>query len=73
MKRVYGNCSNHDGKLTFEYLMKMGESCGVTVNEKMAKAMVRRYGNRKDHLNLDDCMKVNNRKTEANINTARRR
>ena len=32
MKRVYGNCSNHDGKLTFEYIMKMGESCGVTIN-----------------------------------------
>ena len=52
MKRVYGNCSNQDGKLTFEYLMKMGDSCGVTINEKMAKAMVRKYGKRKDHLNL---------------------
>ena len=73
MKRVYGNCSNHDGKLTFEYIMKMGESCGVTINEKMAKGMVRKYGNRKDHLSFEDCMRINKRKTDANITTTRRR
>ena len=28
----------------------------------MAKAMVRKYGNRKDHLNIDDCYKINERR-----------
>ena len=53
--------------------MKMGESCGVTVNERMAKAMVRKYGNRKDHLNIEDCMKINRRRVEAIATTTRRR
>ena len=73
LKRVYGNCSNHDGKLTFEYIMKMGESCGVTINERVAKAIVRKYGNRKDHLNLEDCMKINRRRVDSQVVTTRRR
>ena len=50
--RVYQNFANHDGKLSFEYLMKMGESSGVQISAKVAKAIVRKYGQRKDHLNL---------------------
>ena len=72
LKRVYGNCSNQDGKLTFEYIMKMGETCGVTITQQMAKNMVRKYGNRKDHLSFEDCMKVNRRRTDA-ASAARRR
>ena len=52
MKRVYDNFCNHDGKLTFEYIMKMGESCGITINVRTAKAIVRKYGKRKDHLSI---------------------
>ena len=52
LKRVYENSSNQDGKLTFEYIMKMGERSGITITQQMAKGMVRKYGKRKDHLNL---------------------
>jgi Ca2+-binding EF-hand superfamily protein len=72
MKRVYGNFANHDGKLTFEYIMKMGESCGVAINERTAKAIVRKYGKRKDHLNLDDCLKINERRRESSISPPKR-
>ena len=65
LRRVYGNCSNQDNKLTFEYIMKMGEQCGVAIDQKMAKAMVRKYGNRKDYLSIEDCIKINNRRLEA--------
>lgn len=65
MKRVYDNCSNQDGKLTFEYIMKMGESCGVTITERMAKGIVRKYGARKDYLSIEDCLKINKRRVEA--------
>jgi len=41
--------------------MKMGESSGVTVTEKMAKLIVKKYG-KKDHLNVDDCLKINTRR-----------
>jgi len=57
--RVYNNFCNHDGKLSFEYLMKMGESCGVSINEKIAKGMIRKFGKKKDHMTLDDCLRVN--------------
>jgi hypothetical protein len=50
--RVYQNFANHDGKLSFEYIMKMGESSGITITAKVAKAIVRKYGKRKDHLDL---------------------
>lgn len=62
MRRVYQNCSNHDDRLTFEYIMKMGERCGVSINQKMAKAMVRKYGGRKDYLSIEDCLKINSRR-----------
>lgn len=41
--------------------MKMGESLGVTITAKMAKLIVKKYG-KKDHLNVEDCIKVNNRR-----------
>ena len=44
--------------MTFEYLMKMGEQTGVHVSEKMAKAIVKKYGKKKEFLNIDDCQKV---------------
>ena len=65
LKRVYDNGSNHDGRLTFEYIMKMGESCGVSISQKTAKAMIRRYGGRKDYLSFDDCIKINNKRSLA--------
>lgn len=69
---MYDNCSNQDGKLTFEYIMKMGESCGVAINERMAKAIVRKYGHRKDHLNLEDCARINQRRRETSTSAGRR-
>jgi hypothetical protein len=41
--------------------MKMGESSGVQISAKVAKAMVRKYGQRKDHLDLEDCLRINER------------
>ena len=31
VRRVYKNFANPEGKLTFQYVMKMGESTGVTI------------------------------------------
>ena len=42
--------------------MKMGESCGVAISERVAKTMVRKYGQRKDHLNVEDCFRINERR-----------
>lgn len=66
ISRVYQNFANHDGRLSFEYIMKMGESSGVTISAKVAKAIVRKYGKRKDHLDLDDCIRLNERWTNRN-------
>jgi hypothetical protein len=72
VRRVYANTTNQDGKLTFEYIMKMGENCGVNIDERTAKAIVRKFGNRKDHLSVEDCMRVNKRRMEA-ANAPRRK
>lgn len=61
VRRVYQSFANSEGKLTFEYLMKMGESNGVTVTMKMAKRIIKKYG-KKDFLNSDDCVKINQRR-----------
>lgn len=50
VKRVYQGFANAEGKLTFEYVMKMGESNGISINMKMAKMIVKKYG-KKDFLN----------------------
>lgn len=62
VKRVYQNFANPEGKLTFQYILKMAQSSGVTINEKMAKLIVKKYG-KKDHLNTEDCIKINNRRS----------
>jgi hypothetical protein len=59
--RVYQNFANHDGKLSFEYIMKMGENSGVQISAKVAKAIVRKYGQRKDHLDVEDCLRLSER------------
>lgn len=41
--------------------MKMAESSGVTITERAAKAMVRKYGKGKDYLSLEDCLRLNER------------
>lgn len=62
VKRVYQNFANPEGKLTFQYILKMAQSSGVTINEKMAKLIVKKYG-KKDHLNTEDCIRINNRRS----------
>ncbi len=62
VRRVFGNFAN-DGKLSFEYVLKMGESSGVAISEKVAKMIVRKYGRRKDHLSSEDCLAVAQRRT----------
>ncbi len=58
IKKIYQGFCNPEGKLSFEYLMKMGEQTGFAVSEKVAKAIVRKYGKRKEFLNIEDCQKV---------------
>ena len=52
IKRVFKNCSNPEGKLSFEYIMKAADAVGIVFPEKLAKAAVRKYGKLKDHLNV---------------------
>ena len=47
VKRIYQGFCNPEGKLTFEYLMKMGEQTGIHVSEKIAKGIVKKYGKKK--------------------------
>jgi hypothetical protein len=47
--------------------MKMGENCGVSITQKMAKAIVRKYGYHKDFLSIEDCLKVNSRRMEGSV------
>ncbi len=61
VRRVYQSYAGPDGQLSFAFLMKMGESNGVTITEKMAKRIVRKYG-KKDSLNAEDCVRINNRR-----------
>jgi len=42
--------------------MKMGESLGISITAPMAKHIVKKYG-KKDHLNMEDCLKVNTRRS----------
>lgn len=37
--------------MSFEYILKLAEASGVTITEKMAKLIVKKYG-KKDHLNV---------------------
>ena len=71
VRRVYKSFANPEGKLTFQYVMKMGESTGVTITEKMAKAIVRKYG-KKDHMNMDDCVRVNSRRNSKSLGKNKR-
>jgi hypothetical protein len=66
VRRVYQNFANPEGKLTFEYIMKMGESIGVNITEKMAKLIVKKYG-KKDHLTADDCLRINKRRSSKSF------
>lgn len=60
--RVYQNFANNEGKLSFEYIMKMAENTGITMTAQLARAIVRKYGRRKDHLDLEDCLRVSERR-----------
>ena len=64
VKRVYDNFANQDGKLTFEYVMKMGESNGVAIDIHLAKKIVKKYG-KKDYLNAEDCLRINKRRSSS--------
>jgi hypothetical protein len=59
VRRVYNNCANPEGKLTMDSIMRMGEQCGVSVSEKEAREMIRKYGHRKQFLSVDDCLGIN--------------
>jgi hypothetical protein len=49
VKKIFQSYAS-EGKLSFEYLLKLGESTGITITAKVAKLIVRKYGKRKDHL-----------------------
>ena len=52
--------------MSFEYILKLAESKGIAINEKMAKLIVKKYG-RKDHLSLEDCLRVNKRRASHSV------
>lgn len=70
VKRIFQNFAN-DGKLSFEYLLKLGESTGIVITEKIAKLIVRKYGKRKDHLTVDDCISTVGRRQSAGRSTSK--
>lgn len=71
VKRVFQNICNPEGKLSFEYIMKAADAVGISFPVRLAKAAVRKYGKRKDHMNVDDCMKVLRRREERkNVKSA---
>lgn len=59
---MYNNCANPEGKLTLECLLKSASEAGVPLTEKEAREMIRRYGNRKQFLSIDDCLKLRERR-----------
>ena len=61
VRRVFGGWAQ-EGKLSFEYVLKMAEGSGVVISEKVAKLIVRKYGRRKDHLIPEDCFAVAQRR-----------
>jgi hypothetical protein len=62
IKRVFKNCCNPEGKLSFEYIMKAADAVGMVFPQNLAKAAVRKYGRRKDHLNVEDCLRIAQRR-----------
>lgn len=72
MRRVYQSYANAEGKLSFEYILKLAESNGIAINEKMAKLIVKKYG-KKDHLNVEDCLRVNKRRASHSVSKSPRK
>lgn len=57
--------------MSFEYIMKAADAVGISFPVKLAKAAVRKYGKRKDHLNVEDCVKIMQRREERkNVKSA---
>ena len=51
VKRIF-NASARDGKVTADCLAKMASEVGVSLSDKEAVDLVKRYGRRKQHLSL---------------------
>jgi hypothetical protein len=66
VRRLYQGYANAEGRLSFEYILKLGESNGVTITERMAKLIVKKYG-KKDHLSVEDCLRVNQRRNSKSL------
>ena len=60
VKRIY-NASAKEGKITADCLVKMAQEVGVSLTDKEAVDLVKRYGKRKQHLSLEDCIRLNAR------------
>lgn len=58
--------------MSFEYILKLAESNGIAINEKMAKLIVKKYG-KKDHLNVEDCLRVNKRRASHSVSKSPRK
>ena len=48
--------------------MKAAESVGISFPAKLAKAAVRKYGQRKDHLSIEDCLRIARRREDRKNN-----
>ena len=38
--------------------MKAGDAVGITFPEKLAKAVVAKYGKKKGYIDINDCLKI---------------
>jgi hypothetical protein len=49
----------------------MASEAGVTLTEKEARDMIRKYGKRKQFLSLDDCMQLNDRRRKKELSKSK--
>jgi hypothetical protein len=62
IKRAHAAFCNSEGRMTFDYILKKCEEVGISITEKVAKGIVKKYGKRKDHLTVEDCIRVLHRR-----------
>ena len=65
IRRIFNASANAEGRLTADGLVKMAHEVGVQLSDKEAVDLVKRYGKRKQHLSVEDCMRLNARNKSA--------
>jgi Ca2+-binding EF-hand superfamily protein len=65
IRRIFTASATAEGKLTADGLLKMAEEVGVQLSDKEAVDLIKRYGKRKHHLSVEDCLRLNARHPNA--------